>query len=155
MSQRVPSDDDQGGPLDAVAARLRLPFSTPKFIDRIVSGATNEMGRRTLFVLITTWDATGGGPFAAGTIGGLGVTKAVDELMDLFMGNVFDRLLRTVGADDIVLRASLCASQLVGFGLMRYVAKTDPLASAEVDDLVNALAPTLQRYLTGDITSGK
>lgn len=149
------SDDDRGGPLDAIASALRLPFGTPKFIDRILTGTANEAGRRTLYVLITTWDAAGGGPFAAGSIGTMGVNKAVDMLMDIFMGGIFDKLLRALGADNIRMRASLCASQLIGFGLLRYVAKTEPIASADVNTLVDAMAPTLQRYLTGDISSGK
>jgi hypothetical protein len=53
------------GLLDPVAQRLRLPFGVPEFIDRIVSGTTNEVGRRTLMMLITTWNVAGGGPFAA------------------------------------------------------------------------------------------
>ncbi|MBJ8345531.1 hypothetical protein [Antrihabitans sp. YC2-6] len=154
MAKRDDDGADSGGPLDLLAG-FRLPFSTPKFIDKIVAGTANEVGRRTLYVLITTWDAAGGGPFAAGTLGSVGINKAVDTLMDIFLGDVFERLLRALGADDIRMRATLCASQLVGFGLMRYVAKTEPLASADVDTLVDAMAPTLQRYLTGDITSGK
>ena len=53
------------GILDPVARKLRLPFGTPDFIDRIIRGGVNQAGRRTLQMLITTWDATGGGPFAA------------------------------------------------------------------------------------------
>ena len=48
------------GILDPVAKMLRLPFGTPEFIDRIFTGSVNTIGRRTLFLLITTWDAAGG-----------------------------------------------------------------------------------------------
>ena len=40
-------------------------------------------------------------------------------------------------------------SQLVGLGMVRYVLKLEPLASAEHAVVVAAIAPTLQRYLTG------
>jgi len=33
----------------------------PEFIDRIITGGVNQVGRRTLRMLITTWDAAGGG----------------------------------------------------------------------------------------------
>jgi AcrR family transcriptional regulator len=49
-------------------------------------------------------------------------------------------------------RASLVASQIVGLGFTRYVLQLEPIASATTDDLVAAIAPTLQRYLTGDLT---
>jgi hypothetical protein len=141
-----------GGILDSVAARLRLPFGAPDFIDKIATGTVNEVGRRTLYVLVTTWDAAEGGPFVASAIGTAGVSKIVDTIEDLFLNAVFGKALKALGADDIKLRASLCASTLVGLGMMRYVATADPIASMEVDEIVDVFAPTLQRYLIGDLT---
>lgn len=129
----------------------KIPFFPGDFIDKVFTGTTNEIGKRTLFVLLTTWDATGGGPFAASTIGTLGADKAVQMLEDLFVVKLFSKLLTALGADRLRLRASLCASQVVGLGMMRYVSKTEPLASADVATVVAAVAPTLQRYLTGEI----
>jgi hypothetical protein len=57
-----------------------------------------------------------------------------------------------LGADKVALRASLCASQLVGLGIMRYGIRSEPLHSMPVDALVDAIGPTMQRYLVGDIT---
>jgi hypothetical protein len=140
------------GILDPVARKLRLPFGTPEFIDRIVRGGVNQAGRRTLQMLITTWDATGGGPFAASAIATAGLAKTVDIAQGLFIGPVFDPLLKALGADQITFRASLCASQVVGVGIMRYGVRVEPIQSMDVDKLVDAVAPTLQRYLVGDIS---
>jgi hypothetical protein len=140
------------GLLDPVARKLRLPFGTPEFIDRIIRGGVNEAGRRTLHMLITTWDATGGGPFAAGAIATAGLAKTVDIAQGLFIGPVFDPLLKALGADQITFRASLCASQVVGLGMMRYGVRVEPIHSMDVDTLVDAVAPTLQRYLVGEIS---
>jgi len=140
------------GILDPVARKLRLPFGTPEFIDRIIRGGVNQAGRRTLQMLLTTWDATGGGPFAASAIATAGLAKTVDVAQGLFIGPVFDPLLRALGADQITLRASLCASQIVGVGIMRYGVRVEPIHSLDVDTLVDAVAPTLQRYLIGDIS---
>ncbi|CAM3873620.1 hypothetical protein SMNI109538_17405 [Smaragdicoccus niigatensis] len=137
--------------LDSVAKKLHLPFGVPDFIDNMVKGASNDIGERLIKTMIITWDATGGGPFAVSAAGGLAANKAVDASMDLFLGPVFEQLLRRLGVQDVPFRASLCASAIVGMGTMRWVVRTDPLASAPVDDLVAALAPTLQRYLTGEI----
>jgi AcrR family transcriptional regulator len=49
-------------------------------------------------------------------------------------------------------RGALVASQLAGLILTRYVLHLEPLASASAESLVAALAPTLQRYLTGEVT---
>lgn len=147
------SSTGESGPekQDSLTSMLRLPFGTGELVEKIVTGTANEVGRRTLHLLLTTWDAAGGGPFAATALGTVGVDKAVDMLQELFMTRIFDNLLKALGADKVRLRASLCASQLVGIGVMRYAARTEPLASADVNTLVNALAPTLQRYLVGTI----
>jgi hypothetical protein len=140
------------GLLDPVAQRLRLPFGVPEFIDRIVSGTTNEVGRRTLMMLITTWDMAGGGPFAASGIAAVGLTTTVDTVQRLFMGPVLDPLLKRLGADNVKFRASLCASQLIGLGILRYAVRAEPIASMKAEALADAIAPTLQRYLVGDIS---
>jgi hypothetical protein len=45
----------------------------------------------------------------------------------------------------------LVASQILGLALTRYVLRFEPLASASEAELVAAIGPTLQRYITGDI----
>jgi hypothetical protein len=131
---------------------LRLPFGTPEFIDRIVTGGVNQVGRRTLHMLITTWDAAGGGPFAASAVASTGMAKTAEIVENMFVGPFFGPLLKALGADEVAVRASLCASQLVGLGIMRYGVRSEPLHSMSVDALVDAIGPTMQRYLVGDIT---
>ena len=55
----------------------------------------------------------------------------------------------TLGSDehDRLRRSGLIASQLVGFALMRYVWKIEPIASMSDDDVMTAIAPNLQRYI--------
>ncbi|HEX7323298.1 MAG TPA: hypothetical protein VF299_10315 [Mycobacterium sp.] len=140
------------GILDSVAKKLRLPFSTPEFIDRIVTGGVNQAGRRTLHTTITAWDLAGGGPFAASAITSAGLAKTVDIVQSQFIGPVFGPVLKVFGADQAVLRAALCSSQLVGLGVMRYAVRVEPIRSMPVDALVDAMGPTLQRYLVGDLS---
>ena len=140
------------GILDPVARKLGLPFATPDFIDRIIRGGVNQAGRRTLQMLLTTWDATGGGPFAASAIATAGLAKTVEVAQSLFIGPVFDPLLKALGADQITFRASLCDSQVVGIGIMRYGVRVEPIHTMDVDTLVDAVAPTLQRYLVGELS---
>jgi hypothetical protein len=51
----------------------------------------------------------------------------------------------------VPLRANLVASQLFGLATIRYILKFEPLASAPREAVVAAVAPNLQRYLTGDL----
>jgi Tetracyclin repressor-like, C-terminal domain len=54
------------------------------------------------------------------------------------------------GGDDPELRAALAASQMIGLIMARYVVAIEPLASADPEDFIPLVAPTLQRYLVGD-----
>ena len=45
--------------------------------------------------------------------------------------------------------AALAASQLVGLAVARYAVQLPPLTAADTEELVSAIAPVLQYYLTG------
>jgi len=60
-------------------------------------------------------------------------------------------IAETLQAPDAAFRASLVASQIVGVLMTRFVVGIEPIASVAVDDLVVAIGPTLQRYLTGPV----
>ena len=62
---------------------------------------------------------------------------------------VFGPVVSAVAPDQLELRAALCGTQVVGLGMIRYVIRLEPLASAEHDAVVAVIAPNLQRYLTG------
>lgn len=76
---------------------------------------------------------------------------AMGMIRDLLVREVFGPITATLGVSDATLRAELVGSQLVGLAIMRFVGRIEPLASASVDELVAAVGPTVQRYLTGDI----
>ncbi|WP_309065900.1 TetR/AcrR family transcriptional regulator [Microbacterium sp.] len=57
------------------------------------------------------------------------------------------RIAGALDADDAQLRASLAASQIVGMIVARHIVKVPGIADATVDELVDRIGPTLQRYL--------
>lgn len=64
---------------------------------------------------------------------------------------ILGTLAGLIEEDDAEYRASLVASQIVGLGIARFVVGLEPLASADPEDLVAAIGPTILRYLTGDV----
>ena len=44
---------------------------------------------------------------------------------------------------------------MIGLGMARYVLKIEPLAQRRTDAVVAAVAPTVQRYLTGATLAGR
>ena len=59
----------------------------------------------------------------------------------------------TVGqtAKERLGRASFIAAQLQGFMFMRYIWRIEPIASMRDDQIIAAMAPTIQRYIDADI----
>jgi hypothetical protein len=60
-------------------------------------------------------------------------------------------IAEAIDADQPELRASLINSQMVGLIMARYIVALEPLASLPAEDVVRAIAPNLQRYLTGTL----
>jgi AcrR family transcriptional regulator len=60
-----------------------------------------------------------------------------------------------LGSDerDRLVRSGLISSQMMGFALMRYVWKIEPIASMTDDEAIAAIAPNLQRYVSGDLAA--
>jgi len=131
-------------------AVLQLPFDPLELQSTLRDGPDDELGERIARTFLTRWDGAGGDVFQALIRSITGHEEAGHVLRDFFQ-KFFTGLLTSVGSDRIPLRMTLCASQLVGMGMIRYVAKFEPMAKAEVETLVAAVAPTLQRYITGEI----
>ncbi|MPY78897.1 MAG: TetR family transcriptional regulator [Actinophytocola sp.] len=132
-------------------AVLRLPFSPKDLVAQLLDGDPDTLGERIVRTFVTTWDAAGGGTFAAIVRSVTSHEQATHVLRDFFIRYIFSEVVRSTGSDQQMFRATLAASQMIGLGMVRYVAQFEPLASAEVDTVVTAIAPTLQRYLTGQI----
>jgi AcrR family transcriptional regulator len=131
-------------------AVLELPFDPHELMETLRDGPDDEFGERIVRTFLTRWDSAGGGVFVALIRSVAGHEQAGHVLRDFFQ-NFFTHVLSSVGSDQIPLRTTLCASQLVGMGMIRYVAKFEPLAAADIETLVAAVAPNVQRYISGDI----
>jgi AcrR family transcriptional regulator len=59
-----------------------------------------------------------------------------------------------LGSDeqDRLVRSGLIGSQMMGFALMRFVWKIEPVASMSNNEAIAAIAPNLQHYVNGDLT---
>jgi AcrR family transcriptional regulator len=132
-------------------AVLKLPFSPKDLVDRLLDGPVEDLGERIVRTFLTTWDTTGGGVFTALMRSITSHEQAAHVLQEFLVSHIVGRVLSSVGTDRQEFRATLIASQLVGMGLIRYVAQFEPLASTAVETMVPAVAPTIQRYITDDI----
>lgn len=141
-----------GGKQGLFLAAVEVPFDPTALIEGVLAGDEATLAERVVRTFVMAWDAHRD-HFMAVVRSVASQRTAARLLRDFVTQDVIGRITRAIGADRPDLRTSLCATQLIGLGMMRYVLKLEPLASADVDDIVRAVAPTLQRYLTGEIGS--
>jgi AcrR family transcriptional regulator len=119
----------------------------------ISSGPADVMGERLTRVFLGLWSDPVRGPrLRTVLISAAGNSEVATAMRGVLVGEVLERVARAVDVDDAPLRVAACASQLLGLAMSRYVLGIEPLAHASEDQVVALVAPTLQRYLTGDIS---
>ncbi len=126
-----------------------------KWLDSVVqTWATPraDLGRRLIRNVLSAWTDEEVGPALRAIV----LTAAHEDKTREKLRLIVERGLigeSTLGADEDerLRRSGLIASQLIGFALLRYVWKIEPLASMPYDEVVAAVAPNLQRYVDGDI----
>ena len=82
---------------------------------------------------------------------GLSHDHASRLLRDILSSFILAALGDVLADDRRELRVALIGSQLGGLMLARYILRVPGAAAASPEDLVQAVGPTVQRYLTGDI----
>jgi len=133
------------------AAAMEMPFSPADLVERVLVGGVDGLGERMARGFLEVWGSPDSGPPLVALIRGAASHEESARLLREFIGReVLDKIARALGAPDAEVRATLCGSQLVGLGMLRYVLKVEPIASADPEEIVGWLGPTLQRYLTGD-----
>jgi AcrR family transcriptional regulator len=78
-----------------------------------------------------------------------GVTsQTVAGRLQAVLGQLITEPIAALGDERAAERGTLIAAQLLGLALCRYILRFEPLASLPADDVVAAVAPSVQRYLT-------
>ncbi len=140
-----------GGKENLFTASVAIPINPATIVHEFVTGDPDRIGERMVRRFVTVWDEAEGGSFTALVRSITATEEASRMLREFLTTSLFGRLTRELGVDRPQMRAALCGTQMAGLGLMRYVLHLEPLATADRERVVAAIAPTLQRYLTGDI----
>jgi AcrR family transcriptional regulator len=133
-------------------AAMRLPFDVERAVPMLVAGGVDGIGERLARFLFTTFEAAGDRhPFITLVRSAVSHEDSARMLREFVTEQVLGRIAAAVRLPEARLRTALVGSQLAGLVMFRYIVKVEPVASAPVDTLVAAIAPTLQRYLTGEL----
>lgn len=134
------------------AAAMTLPINPARIVEELIAEGSDGLGERLARTLLGRLDAAGGGAFV-GLVRSAATNEQAAELVRGFVEReVLGRLARSLDAPDPELRAALAGSQVVGMVMARYVVRVRPLVDADPETVAQAIGPTLQRYLTGELT---
>ena len=136
-----------------LAAAIELPVD-PAILFAGVAGDPSRAGEELVRRVVTLWDHH---PeirerMIAVLRTGLSHDHAAQLVRDLLSSNLLAALGEVLAGDRRELRTGLIGSQIGGLMLARYVLKVPGAADASPEDLVRAVGPVVQHYLTGQIS---
>ena len=135
-------------------AVVELPFRPADILPGLLAGAPQDAGMRLArFALGVLESAAGRGRVVALVRAAASEPEAARLVRELLTREVLTPLAEGIGSDDAAYRASLVMSQIVGLTMARYIVAMEPLASRDPGAVAAAVAPNLQRYLTGDLSA--
>ncbi len=111
-----------------------------------------QLGAALITLLLTSWADDEIGPTLRAILQTAAHEPATREkLRRVVEGSLMG--VSALGSDerDRLVRSGLISSQMMGFALMRYVWRIEPIASMTEDEAIAAIAPNLQRYVSGDL----
>ncbi len=134
------------------AAAIQIPIDPTVVLEQIVETPVDELGLKLPSVLLPLWDSELGTGLIAtlrALMAGTESNLARSFLQEVVTSEVGSRVDSPTGTGRI--RAQFVASQLLGVVMARHIVKIEPFASLPADQVAQAIAPTLQRYLTGEL----
>ncbi|MCV7342873.1 TetR family transcriptional regulator [Mycolicibacterium rhodesiae] len=136
------------------AAAINIPIDPMAVLVPLRDTPVDELGRVLPSILLPLWDSEMGNGLIAtmrSLLAGADVALVRSFLQEIVTAEVGRRVDNPPGTGR--LRVQFVASQLVGVVMARYIIGLEPFASLTPEQISETIAPTLQRYLTGDLPS--
>ncbi|WP_369234107.1 TetR family transcriptional regulator [Streptomyces sp. R21] len=115
----------------------------------IADGPLDGVGERLTRFIFGVWEnPTTRTPLLAIVRSAVNNEAAAAVFRRLVASQLLRRIAQQLDLPDAELRAELAAAQLVGAAMLRYVIKVEPLASADLEQIIRRLAPVVQGHLT-------
>jgi AcrR family transcriptional regulator len=135
------------------ALSVELPADPEQVLAGMADSDPSQRAEQIVRAVLRLWESpaqAGLLAFLRGTIGSKAKTALLRETVTR---RVVSRIMAAVpgNPEEVALRGSMVATQVVGLMMVRYVVRLEPLASATAEDVVRLVAPNVQRYLTGPL----
>ena len=131
-------------------ASMNMPLNPAELVPQALAGPRDAAGERLVRMFLGVWDSPAGVAAVALLRSAMSNEWTARLMREFVVTQVLRRAIAELALDDedASLRAALVASQMAGIAVVRYILKIEPVASADAETLVRALAPNVQRYLT-------
>jgi AcrR family transcriptional regulator len=129
---------------------MAIPVDPRRIAARILDGPLDDIGRRIATVFLEVWESPDGQQRMQALFRSVVSSDEVARMMREGIGQmIIQPVSQVLDVPDAKLRVGLVGSQLVGAAIIRYVVGLEPVASIDVETLIDRLAPVLQQHLTG------
>lgn len=137
------------------SAALALPEDFMAGLPQPFAGDRADVGERMTRTYLRLWeDPATGAALRAVVRSTFAHQEAAALLREVIASQLLARAAAQLDVDSPELRVALASAHLFGVAVTRYVVVVEPLAGTPLDDLVTAVAPAVQHYLTGALTGG-
>ncbi|WP_214109582.1 TetR/AcrR family transcriptional regulator [Acrocarpospora catenulata] len=117
-----------------------------------LDGPLESMGERLADRYLALWEDPTIGPRIRAVVTSVAASPAAAAILKGFMLHELALpLVKRLGGDHPEERALLAASQLMGLAFARHVIQIEVLTALSRQSLVACVAPSIQRFLTGDL----
>jgi AcrR family transcriptional regulator len=135
------------------AAAVEEAYVLAALVPEVLEPGPAGIGERLVRSFLSRWEEAGpDNPLLAVIRSAMSHPESARILRELAGVAGLGTLTGRLGLPHPELRAALVAGELVGVVVMRYVIELPPLADLPVDEVVEVVAPAVQRYLTGELT---
>jgi len=133
-------------------AAMRWPVDPAEAAAHVTALGAEHVGERAVALFVETWDREGDRNAIISLLSCAMTDPGAADLMRGFMQRqLFEPALARLEVDQADLRAGLVSSQLLGLGVARYILRFEPLASLPAQQVIRAVAPRVQQYVTGPL----
>ncbi|XRQ06497.1 TetR family transcriptional regulator [Actinomadura welshii] len=125
---------------------MRFPADPAVLFPRMLASPKEQLGETLVRVFLEVWgDEERRAPLLAMLRSAMTNERAAALLREFVTAALLRRATEVAHVPPVAIQAAV--GQMIGIMILRYVLRVEPIASASEDELVDLVAPTLQRYL--------
>ncbi len=134
------------------AAAVNIPVNPVEMLKPLRTTPVSELGYAIPALVLPLWETEMGDALRAAlrsAMAGDQIGMFAFFLRDVVLKEIAPKVDTPAGSG--IVRAEFAASQMLGIIMARHIFELQPFASLPIDQVIDTVAPNLQRYLTGEL----